>query len=96
MLDTFMATYRKKLIEAREKYPEVYDWAPNELDARCARLRRGIIDGTYLRSGHALRATCKALGIRCTYAAINVYCECPKTPREKTQVALRIASAGNE
>jgi alpha-D-ribose 1-methylphosphonate 5-triphosphate synthase subunit PhnI len=67
----FMEVYEEKLIEARRRGD--YEWPESELPQVLARMRAAIERGTANKDGPAFKATCKALGIKHTYQAINSF-----------------------
>lgn len=75
--ERFWTTYRQKLAAAREAHPADYPWpAGLTVEAVADRMRtttetRGI--GAVNISGHAWKATARALKIRPTYSAIREY-----------------------
>lgn len=73
MLDKFMETYRAELIKARAEHPAEYSWPDSKFETVLARMRAAFERGSFLNSGRAIKATCKALGIKNTYKAIGAY-----------------------
>jgi DNA phosphorothioation-dependent restriction protein DptG len=77
----FWDLYRSKLQMAVEKYPADYPWnaAPGMFTASVDSVAKRMESASRLGlrrvnlSGHAFRLTCKALGIRQTYKAIEAY-----------------------
>ena len=73
--DTFCATCARHL---HALIPEHRDYAQaRALDAEWVveNMRRGILARTYSTGDLAIRRTCRDLGLRCTYRAINAYLE---------------------
>lgn len=72
-LELFCETYRTKLHKARTEHPEEYVWPIEQLrtvaDKMCAAIQRG----SYNKDSRSFRDTCKELGIKHTYAAINAF-----------------------
>jgi hypothetical protein len=75
MFDKFMQTYREQLIAAMTAHPEDYDYtaAPADIDRVCRKMGDAFLQRTYNKDGRAIKATCKVLGIKYTYGAINTY-----------------------
>jgi hypothetical protein len=69
----FMGHYERHL-RALVVQPSLgYAFALADVPAVVARMRRAFEADTYSLDGHALRGTCRALGIRSTRQAINAY-----------------------
>ena len=71
--DRFLAIYREKLAEAVVNHPDQYTWPIEELDEVMGRMTAALDKGSYLKSGLAFRNTCRELGIKYTYTAINEF-----------------------
>lgn len=71
--ECFMDVYAEKLREARIKFPDQYAWPETEFELVLGRMRTAIERGTFNKDGQAMKATCKALGIKHTYTAIREY-----------------------
>jgi hypothetical protein len=72
--ELFLDTYRNMLGLAVQSHPEEYGWYPKlSLDTVFARMAEALIRGSYIKDGRAFKATCKTLGIKYTYTAINAY-----------------------
>ena len=72
-LETFLTIYQEKLQDAVIQHPTEYAYAVSMVPLVVERMSKAIVNGTYHLSGPALKATCKALGIKMTYKAINTY-----------------------
>ncbi len=72
-LDVFTEEFDKQLRIAHEKHPEVYMFPASRIPDVVDRMRAAFIRGSYNKDGAAIRATCKVLGIKYTYAAINLF-----------------------
>lgn len=74
-LDLFCEEYRKQLPLAVLAHPEEYVWpvsdAPIVAEKMIASFRRGRRGWNY--QGQAIKNTCKALGIKHTYKAIEAF-----------------------
>jgi len=73
MIDTFMTVFRQKLAALHAQDPKAYWWPIEKLDDVCGRMRNAFLNCTYNNDGAAIKATCKELGIKSTYKAINAY-----------------------
>ena len=69
----FLSMYREKLAEAVVKHPNQYGWPIEELDTVMGRMIVALENGTFSMDGLAFRNTCRALGIKHTYKAINEF-----------------------
>ena len=71
-MDAFLSAFIKNLLLARKKYPDQYKWASEvtTIDV-IRRSSESFRNGTYSRHCHAVKWTCKELGIACTRAAID-------------------------
>ena len=69
----FLAVYREKLAAAITKHPDQYVWPIEELGPVMGRMTAALDRGSYSKDGLAFRATCRALGIKHTYTAINQF-----------------------
>jgi hypothetical protein len=69
----FLAVYGEQLGLARVSNPQDYPWPASELPAVLARMAAALDRGSFNKDGRALRATCKYLGIKHTYGAINEF-----------------------
>jgi hypothetical protein len=71
--ECFMEIYSEKLKEMRSKYPNEYVWRESELSTVLNKMRSAIESGTFNKDSKTFKATCKELGIKHTYAAINEF-----------------------
>ncbi len=71
--DRFLEVYREKLAAAVAEHPLMYGWPIGELDTVMGRMAAAIDRRSYSKDGQAFRATCRALGIKHTYTAINEF-----------------------
>lgn len=69
-LDEFMAIYEPALREAVLSRPAEYFWPVENVPVVAAKMRAAIERGSANKDGAAFKATCKALSIKHTYAAI--------------------------
>lgn len=76
-LDEWFANYAPILASKVQEQPEVYAYPVAEVPNVCARLRAAIERGRSFRAinkdSPAIKATCKALGIKHTYTAIDAW-----------------------
>lgn len=72
-IDIFMETYAQKLTEAIQRAPREYTYNVEKVPLVMIRMRQALIKNTYNIDSPSLRATCKALGLTCTYKAIRAY-----------------------
>jgi hypothetical protein len=74
--NTFMLTYVRNLALVVTNYPEEYQWNDTSLGqvAIVAEKMFAAMDrGGYNKDSRAYKATCKELGIKHTYTAIDAY-----------------------
>lgn len=73
-LDVFTKQYSMELSKAVIDHPEDYPWWPQtQVSAVVARMRQGFERGSFNKDCHAIKNTCKVLGIKYTYGAIREY-----------------------
>ncbi len=72
-MNKWMAEYEKQLLLAVEKFPKEYGFGPEMVSEVAGRMRRAFCAGTFDKDGRAIKATCKALGIKHTYKAIKEF-----------------------
>lgn len=70
-LDTFMIVYERNLLDCIRDHIGNYSYGPELLPTVMGRMREAIKRGSFNKDGHALKRTCKELGIKHTYQAIN-------------------------
>lgn len=71
--EIFFIEYEKQLTQAVEAHREYYTYPIDDVPVVVARMRAAVKAGTYNKDGIGFTRTCKALGIKYTYAAINAY-----------------------
>jgi len=71
--DNFIKIYTEELEQAVIKYPAEYTWPVANVPSVVEKMANAFKEGTYNKDGRAVKATCKRLGIKYTYAAINTY-----------------------
>lgn len=71
--ECFMEIYSEKLKEIRGKYPDEYAWNESELPIVLGKMRVAIEKGSYNKDSKTFKATCKELGIKHTYTAIDEF-----------------------
>jgi len=69
----FVDEYKKQLEHAVKTRPDEYAWPMSEFDAVLARIENAIKLGRFNKESSAFKATCKALGIKHTYRAIDEF-----------------------
>ena len=67
----FIEVYAEELARAVEQHPEEYCYPASEVPAVVGRMQAALLRGSYNKDGRAIKATCKRLGIKHTYGAIN-------------------------
>ncbi len=71
--DLFYAVYVGNLRYQVETHPEQYRWPANEAPAVAVRTVYGLATGIANKDSAAIKAACKALGIKHTYTALRAY-----------------------
>lgn len=69
--DNFLSVYFANLIKAKNKHPDLYQWSEVDVLDVFRRMSESLRNGTYDRHGHAVKWTCKDLGIAHTRTAID-------------------------
>lgn len=69
--DQFFEVYASKLVEYKLKHPDHYLWRNDDFEDVLPRMFNAIIIGGYDLRGPAIRATCRALKIPCSYQSIR-------------------------
>ena len=69
----FADLYRKNLHLAVKERPDEYRHIVGNVDNVADKMIEAVKRGTYNKDGFAFRRTCKELGLKHTYAAINSY-----------------------
>ena len=72
-LDVFIKVYERQLTNAVRDYPQEYMWPVENVPVVAQKMRVAFSKGSYNKDGRAIKATCKELGIKYTYPAINSY-----------------------
>lgn len=81
-VDAFLSAYMKNLIIAKNKFPKLYEWKESDVLEVFRRMASSFRQGLYSRHCHAVRMTCKELGIKNTREAIDAIFQ-PKNEGEK-------------
>ncbi len=71
--DRFVEEYTQQLTKAVTDHPDEYGWPVANVPTVVGKMKAAFKEGTYNKDGRAIKATCKALGIKYTYTAINAY-----------------------
>lgn len=74
-LALFGTVYRVELERAVVEHPEEYAWPVENVPTVAAKMLEAIREGSFSKDGRAIKATCKAFGIKHTYTAINAWLE---------------------
>ena len=69
----FVDMYTLQLRKAVETRPDLYSWPVSEVPTVVAKMVKALEMGSYNKGGLGMQWTCKALGIKYTYASINSY-----------------------
>jgi hypothetical protein len=72
-LDEFMAVYERHYRAQVTAHPTRYVNGPEMIPKFIAKMREAIRTGMFVNDSPTFRATCKELGIKCTYKAIAQY-----------------------
>lgn len=72
-MDNFITIYSEELYKAVKEHPEYYAFGLEGVPVCLERMIRALKGKTYNKDGFAFKATCKRLGIKHTYQAINAY-----------------------
>jgi hypothetical protein len=67
----FYEALMRNLIKAKLKYPKQYNWPDTDISEVFMKLAQSCREGTYSRHNHAIRWTCKELGIEHSREAID-------------------------
>ena len=73
MIHAFKSIYREELENAVRNFPQEYAFGLSEVNDVAHRMRLAFDRGSYNKDSRAIKATCKRLGIKHTYTAINAY-----------------------
>lgn len=71
----FAEVYTAALKTAHAEHPEIYTFPASELPIVTEQMLAAWRRGSASNTGPAIKATCKALGIKTTYKAIRAYLE---------------------
>lgn len=69
----FESRYLTELQHAIENYPQEYTYPATESFNVAERMMKAIYRGSFNKDSRAIKATCKALGLKHTYQAINEF-----------------------
>lgn len=73
-LDSFVAVYAPTLARVARENPAEYPWvADTPTEIVVERMRDAFLRGSYNHTGAAIRATCRALGLKHTRTAIEEF-----------------------
>jgi len=73
--ETFGKLYEQNLTQAVLNYPEEYVWPVENVPTVAKKMLDAVVKNSYNKDGRAFKATCKQLGIKYTYKAIDEYLE---------------------
>jgi hypothetical protein len=68
-----MRIYAEQLAKAVAAHRIDYAYDVSQVPMVCERMRAAIERGSFNKEGFAFKGTCKTLGIKHTYTAINAY-----------------------
>lgn len=69
----FMATYQANLEAAIKAKPEDYAFPTSLIPTVCQRMEEAFVRGSYNYTGHAIKLTCKDVGIKHTRKSMEEY-----------------------
>lgn len=69
----FMQEFCNQLADLHAQNPRRYKWPITELPNVVGRMKTSLVYNGYEKDAPAVKATCKALGIKNTYEAINMF-----------------------
>lgn len=69
----FFRVYEEELNKAVRQYPDDYAFPPSKVPEVVERMKAAFLRQSYNKDGQAIKATCKQLGIKYTYKAINEF-----------------------
>lgn len=72
-LQKFLDVYKANLAKAHAAKPEEYTWSIDQLDEVYGRMVYAITKGTFNKDSESFKWTCKELGIKHTYKAIQEF-----------------------
>lgn len=70
-IDKFMEIYEKNLRRAIREYPEDYYYGEETVPEVSQKMKSAFCRRSYNKDSHAIKWTCKELGIKHTYSDIN-------------------------
>lgn len=73
--EVFMAEYENQLKLAVAQFPAEYVYPASEVPAVAARMGAAFKNRSYNKDSRAIKMTCKLLGVKHTYSAINSFLE---------------------
>lgn len=79
--EEFNRIYAEELARAVQERPDEYRFPADRVPTVAAKTRVAFSRGSYSKEGIAIARTCKRLGIKHTYAAMNAYFNLPKETR---------------
>lgn len=89
-LETFIREYQKQLEKAVVLYPGEYGYGPENVPVVTGRLASALRENRpFIKDSRAVVATCQALGIPNTYAAIKAFISSPPVVK-KDRITTRI------
>jgi hypothetical protein len=71
--EAFAKAYRENLARAVTERPDDYSYIAGKVDVVADKMLAAIERGSANKDGYAFKQTCKQLGIKHTYKAINEY-----------------------
>lgn len=72
-LDRFMDAYIPALADCVTRYPDEYAFPLDEVPLVAARMRAAFEKGSFNHDGRAIKAACKAVGIKHTRGALLLF-----------------------
>lgn len=72
-LDGFMEIYTEELTRAVKNNPSAYNWPVENVPVVAAKMRAAFVRGGYNKDSDAIKAACKRLGLKRTYAELNAF-----------------------
>ena len=72
-MDKFIEVYARMLLKAVQENRKDYSYNEHEVPMIVDRMKAAFQRGSYNKDGLAIKWTCKELGIKYTYSAINQY-----------------------
>lgn len=72
-LEEFGRVYSIELLQAVIDHPEEYSWPIENVPQVATKMLTAILQNNFNKESRAIKATCKLLGIKHTYKAIDAY-----------------------